>query len=192
MPFREGYRQKIIMYPIPGHLALGLTGARITSTPLFPVLAATFLPDIVDKVMTDVIALAPYGRCWFHTLLSVVVFSSLCYFWKGKQWGIGWAVGHLLHLFGDIGFIPWFYPFLSYEWPDAPNVTQASVEVVQNIVEGKEFSGLVKQVFIPWFLIIESIMLGIAGLMWWISNEDKPKQVFLLVLFLCVSLYRIS
>ncbi|NPU98706.1 MAG: hypothetical protein HPY51_16045 [Candidatus Omnitrophica bacterium] len=114
------------MYPIPGHLALGLVGSRLSSTPLTPVLLGTFVPDVIDKILADVIPVAPYGRCWAHTLLSVAVISFL--FWKfvNKEWGLGWAVGHILHLFGDIGFIPWLYPFLSYTWPPAPNVTYAT------------------------------------------------------------------
>lgn len=109
---------------------MGLGGCRLSHTPLTPVLLGTFLPDVVDKILADVIPLAPYGRCWAHTLLSVAVVSFLLWKYMNKEWALGWAVGHVLHLFGDIGFIPWFYPFLSYAWPPAPNVTYATADAI--------------------------------------------------------------
>ncbi|MFB3788243.1 MAG: hypothetical protein ACE15F_17935 [bacterium] len=110
---------------------MGLAGCRLTSTPLTPVLLGTFVPDVVDKILADVIPLAPYGRCWAHTLLSVAVVSLWLWRFLNKEWALGWAVGHGLHLFGDIGFIPWFYPFLSYPWPPAPNVTYATADAIK-------------------------------------------------------------
>ncbi|MBD3265431.1 hypothetical protein GF373_02075 [bacterium] len=133
------------MYPVPGHLALGLAGAKLTRSPLIPVMLGTFLPDIIDKVLADVIPIAPYGRCWAHTLVVLFLISGIFYYFKGKSWGIGWGVGHFLHLLGDISFIPWFYPFINYTWPDSVNVTQATATAIAEMpsVVGKYASSLV-------------------------------------------------
>ncbi|MDX9754006.1 MAG: hypothetical protein RBU29_08600 [bacterium] len=179
------------MYPIPGHLALSLGGSYLAGLPYIPAIAATFFVDVADKFAIDIFHIAPYGRCWFHTLLSVVVCSAIVWKIKGKEWGLSWALGHFLHLIGDVGFIPWFYPFLDYTWPDAPNMVAVTVEgaketlqgfqVVQNEsgdmeLAGWHFSDAVRKVFIPRLMLLELGMLfPIAALVYFKEMALKYK-----------------
>lgn len=74
--------------------------------------------------------------------------------------------GHLLHLVGDIGFVPWFYPFVAYDWPAAPNVVAATAQLASETAagavseEGWRFSETVRQVFKVRLIALESIMLA--------------------------------
>ncbi len=169
------------MYPIPGHVAMSLAGAYWLKLPYAPAIVATIAVDVIDKVLVDVWAVTPYGRCWFHTLLSVAVCSLIVGKWKGKKWGLSWMVGHTLHLVGDIGFIPWFYPFIPYEWPAAPNMVEASVlgakELSSGFLTGHWiYSEQVLNVFYPKLLLLELLML-IAASGWLVTDDPKWKRL---------------
>lgn len=190
------------MYPIPGHAALSLAGSYCTRLPYIPAVAATFTVDLIDKFMSDVFHLAPYGRCWFHTLLSVALCSWFVWKWMGREWGLSWALGHFLHLIGDCGFVPWFYPFISYHWPSAPNVVEASLQGVKEAVTvipwqwdelgqfhftGWHFSAAVLQVFKGKLLLLELGMLtSIAVLIYYKDQKDQNKRIRigLMILFI--------
>ena len=79
------------MYPVPGHVGMSLAGSYYLQLPYTPAIAATILVDVVDKGFKDVLDIVPYGRCWMHTLLAVLVFSSIIYYWKGREWGLSGA-----------------------------------------------------------------------------------------------------
>lgn len=168
------------MYPIPGHLAMSLAGTTLTGLPHLPAIVATIFVDVVDKSFADVFHITEYGRCWFHTLLSVGVCSAIVYWWKGKEWALSWMLGHFLHLIGDIGFIPWFYPFISYEWPDAPNVVKASMNGINEVVNGtgfseQGFSESVRSVFYYRLIMLETLMLAsVAGI--YFLKDEKWKR----------------
>jgi len=109
------------MYPVPGHLAVSLLGHRCLRAELIPVILGGIVPDIVDKVLSGLVHAAPYGRSYMHSLIGLAVSIALVTLIKGRRWGYGWAVGHLGHLIGDISFIPWFYPFVQYHFPQDIN-----------------------------------------------------------------------
>lgn len=184
------------MYPIPGHVAMSLLGAYSARVPYGPAIAATLIVDVVDKVFRDILDIAPYGRCWMHTLLAVIIFTGIITYWKGREWGISWFLGHFLHLIGDIGFIPWFYPFLSYSWPDAPNVIMASAQGLQETLHaitpvqdatgtittnGFHFSQAVSRVFKEELIILESLILFpiTAAILWPTEKALVWKRFFI-------------
>ncbi|MBN2325642.1 MAG: hypothetical protein JXR73_00715 [Candidatus Omnitrophica bacterium] len=180
------------MYPIPGHLAMSLAGARLTKLPYTPAIAATFAVDVLDKIFSDVLAIAPYGRCWFHTLLSVAVCSVLVGKLINRRWGYSWMIGHFLHLIGDIGFIPWFYPLISYHWPDAPNVVAVSVQGVQETLSGMTYSEPVKSVFVGRYLLIEfSLLLSACLMLIPITKKTKPVWIVALISFCLIMSFRL-
>ncbi len=195
------------MYPIPGHAAMSIVGARLLKLPYTPAIAATFFVDIADKFFSDVIYIAPYGRCWFHTLLSVAICSLLVAWWKGKAWGASWCVGHFLHLIGDIGFIPWFYPVIPYDWPPAPNVVEASIKGLEEAAQGFmfirdasgnlrfagwHFSEAVLYVFKGNLMLIEGMMLFCAGGVAFLQAQQKTKLfACALAVFLIITGFRL-
>ncbi len=182
------------MYPIPGHLAMSLAGAHWARLPYGPAIAATFAVDILDKVFADVLAIAPFGRCWFHTLLSVAVCSILIGKTIRKDWGFSWMVGHLLHLVGDAGFNPWFYPFVSYQWPPAPNMVAASWQGVTETFSGGPYSDFVLRIFNGELLLLELLLLFLATALPLIRYSKLPKPVYPLaaVLFCMTLAYRLT
>lgn len=157
--YKIEFRIGTVMYPIPGHLAMSLAGSRLCNLPYLPAIAATFMVDLFDKALADGFAVVPYGRCWFHTLLSVAVCSFVVGKFAGKSWGWSWAVGHFLHLISDIGFIPWFYPIIPYHWPEAPNVSAAALQGLEETLMGMHYSAAVLAVFRGKLLAIELALL---------------------------------
>lgn len=184
------------MYPIPGHAAMSLFGTYLARVPITPALVATVVPDVVDKLLKDILDVTPYGRCWMHTLLAVALCTWLVTWWKGREWGLSWFLGHFLHLIGDIGFIPWFYPFISYHWPDAPNIVMAAAEGMKETVTGsgpsQGYSKEVKSVFVGHLIYIESIILMPMLLLYtWPAMQKKPWQIILLSIALAAILFRL-
>ncbi len=195
------------MYPIPGHLGMSLAGSYITRFPILPSIIATFSVDVIDKVLKDILDIAPYGRCWMHTLLAVAVFTALVWYLKGMKWGLSWMVGHLLHLIGDIGFIPWFYPFVSYQWPEAPNVTMASVRGLQETMDGFRviqdatgtiqfkgfhFTETVTNVFKPKLLLLEGCIMASAGILLYKRDELLWQwKSFFIAVMLATTVFRL-
>ena len=91
------------MYPIPGHLALAASSARLIKVSVLAAVIGSFAPDIVDKSLNDIFHLIPYGRHFMHCFLSSFVCGGLLWLIVGKDWGIGWFVGHFSHIIGDLG-----------------------------------------------------------------------------------------
>jgi len=74
------------------------------------------LPDIVDKPLW---ALGiGCGRYVAHTLLFVFL-VSIAFSLKKRAYGLFALFGGVFHLLMDVGwFVPWFYPFVRYDFPD--------------------------------------------------------------------------
>lgn len=79
------------------------------------------LPDLIDKPLV-LIGIAPLGRYIGHTLFTAVVSSIVTFLiTKNKNYGLSIGFGCIFHLFEDLpGFIPWFYPFVDYDFPSVP------------------------------------------------------------------------
>ncbi|MFO7837872.1 MAG: metal-dependent hydrolase, partial [Desulfosalsimonadaceae bacterium] len=93
-------------------------GESLRALPLWPAVIAAVLPDVVDKIACDIWCLAPYGRNWMHNLTAVAACALAAgLLMRSRAAAASWAIGHLGHLIGDFVFIPWFYPWLQYNWP---------------------------------------------------------------------------
>jgi hypothetical protein len=78
--------------------------------------SAFLLPDLIDKPLY-ILGLITDGRFIGHTLLLVFL-VALAFTLKKRVYGLFALCGGMLHLSLDItGFMPWFYPFKSYNFP---------------------------------------------------------------------------
>jgi len=101
-----------------GHVAVSALAYRYLKADFVPVMAAAVVPDVVDKVAHYVLDQGAGSRWMGHTLLGVVVSTALIHLLWGKRAAGSWALGYLLHLFGEFGgVVPYFYPFVQYEFP---------------------------------------------------------------------------
>ena len=110
------------MYTFPGHFSVSLLLKKYLKLEFYPVIIAGIFPDIIDKLLSDILHITQYGRTFMHSIPGVIAASIFVYLLKGKAWGISWFAGQLGHLIGDISYVPWFYPFISYQTPQSINV----------------------------------------------------------------------
>jgi hypothetical protein len=98
-----------------GHVGIALPAGRVLRLNLPIVFLCALLPDLVDKSLW---ALGiGGGRYIAHTLLFVFVIAGVLFLWR-RVYGLSALLGIGSHLLLDIrGFIPWFYPFVSYDFP---------------------------------------------------------------------------
>lgn len=102
------------MTPI-GHVGIALPAGYVLRLSLPLVFLGAILPDLIDKPL-DALGIGG-GRYIAHTLLFVFVVAGLLTLWK-KKYGLSILVGMISHLLLDSeGFVPWFYPFKSYNFP---------------------------------------------------------------------------
>jgi hypothetical protein len=77
---------------------------------------AFLLPDLVDKPLW-VLGVISDGRYIGHTLLLTFLVAFV-FSLKKRVYGLFAICGGISHLLLDIwGFMPWFYPFKSYDFP---------------------------------------------------------------------------
>jgi hypothetical protein len=103
-----------------GHLGITLGAAHISNRAprlelkLWVVAFAALLPDLVDKPLY-LLGIGE-GRYVGHTLLFVCVVAAVVSL-KNKMYGLSLLFGAVLHLLFDWGgFVPWLYPFISYDF----------------------------------------------------------------------------
>jgi hypothetical protein len=102
---------------ILGHLAVSALLHRYLDADLKPVIAAGLFPDVVDKLLCQVLRLTPSGRMYAHTLLSVGLSTAVVHKVCGRRTARAWALGYLGHLVADAeGRVPWLYPFREYDF----------------------------------------------------------------------------
>lgn len=106
---------------ILGHI--GITAFLASLLFLYPFLAglASQLPDLIDKPLY-ILGIFPCGRYIGHTLFAVFLVGLISYLiTKRKLIALSISFGMLMHLFEDMPhFVPWFYPFLDYDFPTSP------------------------------------------------------------------------
>ncbi len=114
-----------------GHLAASTLLHRCLNVDILPVTFGAIFPDVVDKTLCQVLHLTPSGRMYAHTLLSLMMTTSLVGWLKGPNLAWGWGVGYLSHLLCDIGgFVPWFYPFMPYDFkPNQSNLSDLFIRI---------------------------------------------------------------
>ena len=102
---------------ILGHLAVSALLHRYLDTDLGPTVTGGVFPDVTDKLLCQVLHLTPSGRMYGHTLLGLVLTTTLVRLVSGARVARAWVVGYLGHLVADMGgFVPWLYPFRSYNF----------------------------------------------------------------------------
>jgi len=180
------------MYPVPGHLACGLFLRAITRLNLTVILTATFLPDIIDKILADVLNAAPYGRAYMHCIPVLVLISAvLATVFRDPRIGYAWAVGHFTHLVADISFIPWWFPFKQYDWPATVNVVQATLELRHLASSHPQQTPLVAKVFIPEIVLMETGLLLLAGFFWLGRPKHIAYRTLTAVAFIALMIWRL-
>ncbi|MBU5688498.1 MAG: metal-dependent hydrolase [Candidatus Aenigmarchaeota archaeon] len=102
---------------------LGITAFLASFLSLSPLTAliASQLPDLIDKP-PYILGIFPSGRYIGHTLLFVLLFGLSTYIITRKKIiALSVSFGMLMHLIEDLPyFIPWFYPFINYDFPKGP------------------------------------------------------------------------
>jgi hypothetical protein len=75
------------------------------------------LPDVIDKPLF-LLGIIPSGRYISHTLFFVAASGIATYIITRKKLAaLSLSFGVLLHLFLDsMHFVPWFYPFIDYQF----------------------------------------------------------------------------
>jgi hypothetical protein len=82
---------------------------------LFPLLAASLFPDVVDKTIGYIFHLMPNGRHYAHNLFSLGGSSLLVGLVAGRPAGLAWFAGYLGHLLADSARpVPWLFPLRQY------------------------------------------------------------------------------
>lgn len=108
------------MYPI-FHVALPLIFTEIPKIKnlrpnRFTLIIGTLLPDIIDKALF-LLGLGN-GRLFSHNLLFVGISFLILFLFTKKNLRVSlpFLLGLVAHLLMDMPHVPFFYPFLSYEF----------------------------------------------------------------------------
>ena len=122
---------------ILGHLAVSALLHRYLEADLRPAIAAGLFPDVVDKLLCQVLRLTPSGRMYAHTLLAVALSTAIVRKTYGRRTARAWALGYLGHLVADVeGDIPWLYPFRAYDFSGSePGLFQIVRQAIRRPVE---------------------------------------------------------
>lgn len=72
------------------------------------------LPDLVDKPLW--LLGIGYGRYIAHTLLFLVL-VTVAFSLVKRAYSLFALLGGAVHLFVDLSFVPWLYPFVDYDFP---------------------------------------------------------------------------
>ena len=127
---------------LPGHVACAVLCRRYLRCDLRLALAASLLPDVIDKLLYHVLHITPNSRLPMHTLLAWLASTALVALiaWLGyRVWGIGsrvqgvainpkphtlhpipWLLAYGLHLLCDSplagGDLPFLWPWRAYDF----------------------------------------------------------------------------
>ena len=100
-----------------GHIGITLFFGGLFSLLFIPLLIGSILPDLIDKPLV-LFGIIHYGRYIGHTITSGAVIALISFaITRKKIVSISLFLGYLLHLVEDMPFfIPWFYPFINYDF----------------------------------------------------------------------------
>lgn len=107
---------------IPGHLAVALAEHTLppfrTSKPaLITLIAASLLPDVVDKALGYTLNLIPGGRHAAHNIFALAASTLLVATLWNRTIGLAWFAGYLGHMMADFNScIPWLFPLKRYKF----------------------------------------------------------------------------
>jgi len=101
-----------------GHLGITTFLGSLLSLSLIFVFLGAALPDLIDKPLF-ILSLGPSTRFIGHTLFLGVLISLIVYIVSRKKvYSISLLFGYFVHLLEDVPyFMPWFYPFIGYDFP---------------------------------------------------------------------------
>lgn len=139
------------------------------------VAAATLLPDVIDKPLGWWLAVLAGGRTFAHSLLTAVpaiaLFALVGWFLHAHRSAIGFAIGYLSHLAGDV-----IYPLVVKGelrvgfllWPLTGSATGAPVAPLGHLAE--LLAGFTEFLATPTgvlYLVVEGLLLATALVVWW-------------------------
>lgn len=106
---------------ILGHIGITAFLASVIGLPILIAAISSQIPDLIDKPLF-LIGIFPSGRYIGHTIFFVLLFGIITYIiTKKKAISVAVSFGMLMHLFEDLPyFVPWFYPFMNYDFPTGP------------------------------------------------------------------------
>jgi hypothetical protein len=117
-----------------GHVGIALLQHRYLDAELVPVMAGGLFPDALDKTLCQVLQVTRSGRMWGHTMLGVIVSTTLVGVIAGRRAARDWLLGYLGHLLADSeGPVPWWYPFRTYTFDQSPSF----VEILHHFAENQ-------------------------------------------------------
>lgn len=101
-----------------GHMGVPLPLAHLLKLNLAVTGLCALLPDLVDKPLY-LLGVTSCSRYAGHTVLFVLlVAAAFCL--RSRLLGLSALFGGILHLLLDSGyFVPWFYPFARYDFPES-------------------------------------------------------------------------
>jgi len=166
------------MYPVPGHVALAILGNRYLKADWLPVLIGGLLPDLIDKPLNDIFHWTPHGRYAMHSLTAVVVLTLVVQYFF--QWAAAYSymIGHLSHLLGDADFNPWFWPFVSYRFPQGIDVL--------------DIFSAPGTIFFPGWIFLETVILGLVIFLYSRYAEKCSVQAAVLTAIAALTVYRVT
>jgi membrane-bound metal-dependent hydrolase YbcI (DUF457 family) len=134
-------------------------------TPEAAVTAFSFLlPDLIDKPLW-VLGVFSDGRNIGHTLLLAFL-VALAFTIKKRVYGLFAICGGISHLLLDTsGFMPWFYPFKGY---DFPNVDYHGIVTWYNVA-----GTLVEMAFVV--IVVAFVVFLVLSFSSWVGKRCKPR-----------------
>jgi membrane-bound metal-dependent hydrolase YbcI (DUF457 family) len=122
------------------------------------------LPDLIDKPLW-VLGVISDGRYIGHTLLLAFL-VALAFALKKRAYGLFAICGVIAHLLLDTsGFMPWFYPFKRY---DFPNVDYHGIVTWYNVAET-----LLEMVLVV--IAVSVVVFLILSFSSWAGKRCKPR-----------------
>ena len=105
------------MLPL-AHIATAMLMARAAKASTPSAVLGALAPDLIDKPPAWVMKVTPSGRYFGHSLPFGVLVTLASTRLLGRSVGLGFGLGYLAHLGGDIGGpMPWLMPFVRYDYP---------------------------------------------------------------------------
>jgi len=100
-----------------GHIGITVFLGNLLSLALTYVFLGSILPDIIDKPF-QILGIG-YGRFIGHTLFMGLVIAGIIHLLTRKKLlSLSFLFGYWVHLLEDAyAFLPWFYPFVNYDFP---------------------------------------------------------------------------
>jgi F0F1-type ATP synthase assembly protein I len=122
------------------------------------------LPDLIDKPLW-VLGVFSDGRNIGHTLLLVFL-VAFAFSLKKRAYGLFAVCGGISHLLLDTsGFMPWFYPFKRY---DFPNVDYHGIVTWYNVAET-----LLEMAFVV--IVVSVVVFLVLSFSSWAGKRCKPR-----------------